>query len=166
MRSLISSLALVTIFAAAAGGCDRVWQSSSETAKKEAPKPAPSPAAAPIATAALPQEPPKLMTPAQVAEFDAWMIKTYLACWKPAAEPTDSDPYVPKVRLAFKPDGSLMKPPKLINPPSDPAMKPQAKSALQAVQMCNPLPVPAQYRPFYEQWKNKTIHFSPQIAAR
>jgi hypothetical protein len=166
MRSLISSIALVTIFAAGAGGCDRVWRSSSETAKKEATKPAPSPAAAPIATAALPQEPPKLMTQAQVAEFDAWMIKTYLACWKPPTEPADSDPYVPKVRLAFKPDGSLMRPPKLVNPPSDPAMKPQAKSVLQAVQMCNPLPVPAQYRPFYEQWKNKTIHFSPQIAAR
>ena len=31
---------------------------------------------------------------------------------------------------------------------------------------CNPLPVPAQYRPFYEQWKTKTIHFDPQVAAR
>ena len=110
--------------------------------------------------------PPKRMTLTEQADFDAWMIKTYLRCWKPAAQPADADNYVAQVRLAFKPDGSLMKPPKLVNPPSDPALKPQAKSVMQAVQTCNPLPVPAQYRPFYEQWKTKTIHFNPQIAAR
>ena len=55
---------------------------------------------------------------------------------------------------------------KLVNPPSDPALKPQAKSVMAAVQNCNPLPVPAQYRPFYEQWRTKTIHFDPQVAAR
>ena len=74
--------------------------------------------------------------------------------------------YVARVRLKFKPDGSLLKPPKLVNPPSDPAQKPQAKSVLQAVKACDPLPMPAQYRSFYEQWKTKTIHFDPQVAAR
>ena len=59
------------------------------------------------------------MTTVQQADFDAWMIKTYLACWKPAPQPADADPYVAQVRLAFKPDGSLAKPPKLVNPPSD-----------------------------------------------
>jgi hypothetical protein len=94
------------------------------------------------------------------------MIQTYLACWKPAAQPADADPYVARVRLKFKPDGSLLKPPKLVNPPSDPAQKPQAKSVLQAVKACDPLPVPAEYRSFYEQWKTKTILFDPQVAAR
>ena len=51
------------------------------------------------------------------------MVKTYLGCWKPAAQPADADPYVAQVRLAFKPDGSLTKPPKLVNPPSDPALE-------------------------------------------
>jgi hypothetical protein len=113
-----------------------------------------------------PAAPPARMTLAQQADFDSWMVKTYLGCWKPAAQPADSDTYIAKVRLAFRPDGSLKKPPKLVNPPSDPAAKPQAKSVMQAVRACNPLPVPAQYRPFYEQWKTKTIHFNPQIAAR
>ncbi len=63
------------------------------------------------------------MTLAQQAEFDAWMVKTYLGCWKPAAQPADADAYVAQVRLAFKPDGSLKKPPKLVNPPSDPAFE-------------------------------------------
>jgi colicin import membrane protein len=105
------------------------------------------------------------MTSAQQAGFDTWLIKTYLACWKPPKQPADADVYVAQVRLAYNPDGSLSKA-KLVNPPSDPALKPQAKSVLAAVQNCNPLPVPAQYRPFYEQWKTKTIHFDPQVAAR
>ena len=111
-------------------------------------------------------EPPRRMTASQEASLDAWMIKTYLACWKPAAQPADADPYVARVRLKFKPDGSLLKPPKLVNPPSDPAQKPQAKSVLQAVKACDPLPMPAQYRSFYEQWKAKTIHFDSRVAAR
>ena len=106
------------------------------------------------------------MTASQEASLDAWMIKTYFACWKPAGQPADADPYVARVRLEFKPDGSLLKPPKLVNPPPDPAQKPQAKSALQAVKACDPLPMPAQYRSFYEQWKTKTIHFDSRVAAR
>jgi hypothetical protein len=70
------------------------------------------------------------------------------------------------VRLAFRPDGSLSKPPKLVNPPSDPAQRPQARSVMHAVKACDPLSVPEQYLPFYEQWKTKTLHFSPHIAAR
>jgi hypothetical protein len=174
VRSMtIRSTALLLLMLAAAlgfgaAGCDRIWRSSSETASKETSKPSSlAPPAAPATVVAAPApEPPKRMTPAQQADFDAWMIKTYLACWKPAPQPVDADLYVAQVRLAFNPDGSLAKPPKLVNPPSDPAMKPQAKSVMQAVQTCNPLPVPAQYRPFYEQWKAKTIHFNPQIAAR
>ncbi len=125
----------------------------------------PPPVTAP-ATAMPEPEPPRRMTASQEASLDGWMIKTYLACWKPAAQPADADPYVARVRLKFKPDGSLLKPPKLVNPPSDPAQKPQAKSVLQAVKACDPLPMPAEYRSFYEQWKTKTIHFDPQIAAR
>ncbi len=111
-------------------------------------------------------EAPARMTSAQQAGFEAWLIKTYLGCWKPAPQPADADLYIAQVRLAFNPDGSLAKPAKLVNPPSDPALKPQAKSVLAAVQNCNPLPVPTQYRPFYEQWKTKTIHFNPQVAGR
>ena len=136
------------------------------TAKPAAPAPvSPPPVSAPVPATPQP-EPPRRMTASQEASLDAWMIKTYLACWKPAAQPADADPYVARVRLKFKPDGSLLKPPKLVNPPSDPAQKPQAKSVLQAVKACDPLPMPAQYRSFYEQWKTKTIHFDPQVAAR
>jgi hypothetical protein len=134
------------------------------TAHPDAPAPVRPPTDS--ATAPATPEPPRRMTASQEASLDAWMIKTYLACWKPAAQPADADPYVARVRLKFKPDGSLLKPPKLVNPPSDPAQKPQAKSVLQAVKACDPLPMPAQYRSFYEQWKTKTIHFDSRVAAR
>ena len=168
-----AALALVAL-AAAAYGYDRDWlrsPSGRENAASEAPKP---PAPAPVLATAAPTPPvpppaveaPARMTASQQAGFETWLVKTYLACWKPAPQPADSDPYVAQVRLAFNPDGSLAKPAKLVNPPSDPALKPQAKSVMAAVQNCNPLAVPAQYRPFYEQWKTKTLHFNPQVAGR
>ena len=120
--------------------------------------------AAPTGTPGI--EPPPRMTASQEASLNAWMIKTYLTCWKQAAQPGHSNRYVARVRLKFKPDGSLLETPKLVNPPSDPVQKPQAKSVLQAVEACNPLPMPAEYRFFYEQWKTKTILFDPRVAAR
>ena len=133
-----------------------------------APGPTPAPqAVAPAVVAYAPTPPPRPahMSASEEAGFNAWVVKTYLTCWKPAAQPADADPYVALVRVAFKPDGSLSKA-KLVNPPSDPALKSLAKSVLAAVQACNPLQVPAQYRPFYDQWKTKTISFDPEVAAR
>ena len=168
-----TGLILIAI-AASAYGYERLWHRhpsrSVEASKPATPPPAPPTPPADVVAVRTPPppaiEPPAHMTPAQQAGFDAWLVKTYLACWKPARQPSDADVYVAQVRLAYNPDGSLMKPAKLVNPPSDPALKPQAKSVMAAVQNCNPLPVPAQYRPFYEQWKTKTIHFDPQVAAR
>jgi colicin import membrane protein len=170
----VTGLILIAI-AAGAYGYERLWHRHPSRVA-EAPKPAapaPTPPAPPAdivaartAISNAPIEAPARMTPAQQAGFDAWLVKTYLACWKPARQPADADVYVAQVRLAYNPDGSLMKPARLVNPPSDPALKPQAKSVMAAIENCNPLPVPAQYRPFYEQWKTKTIHFDPQVAAR
>jgi hypothetical protein len=165
----VAGLALAAIAAGAYGyECEQPGNSPRrENAASEATKP---PAPATVLASAAPMPPgaeaPARMTSAQQVGFETWLIKTYLGCWNPAPQPADSDPYVAQVRLAFKPDGSLARPAKLVNPPSDPALRPQAKSVMAAVQNCNPLPVPAQYRPFYEQWKTKTIHFNPQVAGR
>ena len=51
--------------------------------------------------------------------------------------------------------------PVLINPPSDPAMRSLAESALRAVRRCNPLRIPAQYAPYYDQWKGRVLRFDP-----
>ena len=166
----VAGLALIAV-AAGAYGYERLSPgdpSRPEPASRETSKPPPP--AAIVATAAptapVPIEAPARMSSAQQASFDAWLIKTYLECWKPAPQAADADPYVAHVRLAFNQDGSLAKPAKLVNPPSDPALKPQAKSVMAAVQNCNPLAVPAQYRPFYEQWRTETVHFNPRVAGR
>ena len=166
-------ITLIALIALSAAGYHRIRPPHDAAAKSEprgaapqaqslASQPAP---LEPLADAPAPPPAPR-MTGAQEADFEAWIVKTYLSCWKQPAPAPDSDPYVARVRLAFKPDGSLAKTPRLVNPPSDPALKAQAKSVMQAVEACNPLPVPAQYRPFYEQWRTKTIQFSPQVAAR
>lgn len=175
---------LIALVAAGAYGVERLWPRNAPRTVAETLKPAPLPPARPVmaaAAATAPEpppappspppapaavEPPARMTAAQQAGFESWLIKAYLACWKPAPQPADAELYVAQVRLAYNPDGSLARPAKLVNPPSDPALKPQAKSVMLAVQSCNPLAVPAQYRPFYGQWKTKTIHFNPQVAAR
>src|SRR5271166_3861588 len=62
------------------------------TATPAAPAPvSPPPVSAPVPATPEP-EPPRRMTASQEASLDAWMIKTYLACWKPAAQPADADP--------------------------------------------------------------------------
>ena len=168
-------ITLIALAALSAAGYHRIRPSHDTAAKNEprsaapqaqnlASQPIPTPPQPPADAVAPPPAP--RMTGAQEADFEAWIVKAYLGCWKQPAAAPESDPYVARVRLAFKPDGSLAKTPKLVNPPSDPALKPQAKSVMQAVQACNPLSVPAQYRPFYEQWRTKTIQFSPQVAAR
>ena len=51
----------------------------------------PPPDSAPAPTTPEPEpEPPRRLTASQEASLDAWMIKTYLACWKPAAQPADA----------------------------------------------------------------------------
>ena len=175
----VSALILVAVVASAYGGYERLRHRSpsragdaSKTAPLPLTPPQPPEPPAEVLAARTPQattpieQPPTRMSAAQQTGFDAWLIKTYLACWKPPRQPVDADAYVAQVRLVYNPDGSLSKPAKLVNPPSDPALKPQAKSVMAAVQNCNPLSVPAQYRPFYDQWRSKTIHFDPQVAAR
>jgi hypothetical protein len=95
------------------------------------------------------------------ASLDAWLVSAYKRCWKARTAPPDGEPYFPKIRVAFNTDGTLAAPPRLVNPPSDPAWKPQADAALRAVKACDPLHVPDKYAPYYRQWKTKTVYFDP-----
>jgi hypothetical protein len=129
-------------------------------------EPAPSPAftTASITPAApLPPSPPPAsrMSASLEADFDAWLIDAYRACWSPPGAAPDGDIYYPRVRISLKADGTLAGPPKLVNPPWDPAWKPHADAAVKAVKACDPLKVPEKYAPYYTQWKLKTVFFDP-----
>jgi hypothetical protein len=168
----VAPLAMAVVFVGAAVAYDRFGASlapvpprAAKLALAAAPQPRPSPAiVASLAPPASPAEAaPAKMSRQLEASFDQWLIGAYLKCWSPAPPQGDDEPYVARVRLEFARDGSLARPPKLINPPSNPAWRPEAKGVMRAVQNCNPLKVPSQYGPYYEQWKMKTVHFDPQL---
>ena len=104
----------------------------------------------PAASAKAPPQKSSLLA-ARDAAVDAWFIKAYLKCWSPPAPLPPGEKYSARIRIThIMLDGSLDGPPRLVNPPSDPAWRPYAESALRAVKKCNPLKVraiPGEVRP-------------------
>ncbi len=98
------------------------------------------------------------MSPSMMASVDGWLIDHYNGCWHYFGTGADQS-YVPKVRVRLGPDGSLVGKPTLINPPADANLRSLADSAMRAVNECNPLPIPAWFKPHYEAWRDRTINF-------
>ena len=94
--------------------------------------------------------------------LDAWLTESYLNCWTPPPAMPEGDTYVAEIKVVFNADGSLSGRPVLLNPPTDPAWRAHAESAMRAVKKCDPLKVPAEYAPYFDQWKVETIHFDPR----
>ena len=165
-----AAVALIGVAAGAFMLHERRAEAPPPQAAAVAPKAAPA-APSPVATTAAVEETPepprraaeasKPMSAALRAAFDTWLMGTYAKCWRAPKAAPDGDPYFPKVRVAFKEDGELASPPKLVNPPSDPAWKPHAEAALKAVKGCDPLHVPDKYAAYYPAWKSKTVYFDP-----
>ena len=124
-----------------------------------APAPRPAAPAPPRREASV--ETHKPMPAALRSAFDSWLMGAYARCWHAPKRLPDADPYLPKVRVAFRADGELAGPPKLVNPPSDPAWRPHAEAALKAVKGCDPLHVPDKYAEYYPAWKSRTVYFDP-----
>jgi hypothetical protein len=102
------------------------------------------------------------MSPSMSDSLNGLLQEQYKQCWN-YLPLTGGQKYVAKIRVAFLPDGSLAAQPALLNPPSDPALRGLAESALRAVRRCNPMRIPPQYRPYYEQWKDWVVGFDPEI---
>jgi outer membrane biosynthesis protein TonB len=125
------------------------------------------PTAAPTQTAAatpqgLPHHDAPHMSMSMASALDAWLTESYLNCWTPPPTMPDGDTYVAEIKVIFNPDGSLSGRPVLLNPPADRAWRAHAESAMRAVHKCDPLKVPAEYMPYFEQWRVETIHFDPR----
>ncbi len=93
-------------------------------------------------------------------QLDGLLEDQYKQCWNYLGLDGPSK-YVPQIKVVYSEDGGLMTDPVLINPPSDPAMRSLAESAVRAVRRCNPLKIPAQYAPYYDQWKGRVLRFDP-----
>ena len=84
-------------------------------------------------------------------------------CWVvPVALQSAPKPPVPTVRIRLNLDGSLAAEPVLVNRSSDPLFQVAADSALRAVRAksCSPLRIPAQFTPYYEDWKVMIVNFN------
>ena len=110
----------------------------------------------------LPHHDAARMSMSLASALDAWLTESYLNCWTPPPTMPEGDTYVAEIRVIFNSDGSLSGRPVLLNPPTDRAWRPHAESAMRAVRKCDPLKVPAEYMPYFEQWKVETIHFDPR----
>ncbi len=110
----------------------------------------------------LPHHDAPRMSLSLASALDAWLTESYLNCWSPPPVMPEGDVYVAEIKVVFNPDGSLSTRPVLLNPPTDPAWRAHAESAMRAVKKCDPLHVPPQYAPYFEEWKVETIHFDPR----
>lgn len=100
------------------------------------------------------------MSPSMWGQLDGLLQEQYKRCWSYFG--TGGARYVPQIKVAYAQDGSLIGAPSLINPPSDPNLQSLAESALRAVRRCNPLRIPSQYAPYYDQWKARIVRFDPE----
>lgn len=84
-------------------------------------------------------------------------------CWQaPIAAQTSDKPPIPAVRVMLKQDGSLAAEPAVLNPSSDSLFRVVADSATRATRRCAPLKIPAQFAPYYQDWKDLVVNFDPR----
>ena len=110
----------------------------------------------------LPHHDAPRMSLSMASTLDAWLTESYLNCWTPPPTAPVGDTYVAQIKVIFNSDGSLSARPVLLNPPTDPAWRAHAESAMRAVRKCDPLHVPPEYAPYFDEWRVETIHFDPR----
>jgi colicin import membrane protein len=82
-------------------------------------------------------------------------------CWVvPVALQSAPKPPVPSVRIKLGQDGSLAAEPAVINRSPDPLFGVAAESATRAARRCAPLRIPAQFVPYYQDWKDLVVNFN------
>jgi len=101
------------------------------------------------------------MSPSLWDQLDGLLQEQYKHCWS-FGSLGGQQKYVPEIHVHYSPDGALIGEPVLLNPPSDPNLRGLAESAMRAVHRCDPLRIPSQYQPFYEQWKGRIVRFDPE----
>lgn len=71
---------------------------------------------------------------------------------------------VPVLNVQFNADGTLLTEPKIVRSGSSALDRSVAEAALRAVRRCAPYKIPAQFAPFYNDWKNTIAQFElPQV---
>ena len=101
------------------------------------------------------------MSPSMWGALDGLLQDQYKRCWSYLGLDTEHR-YVPQIRVQYSADGALVTEPSLLNPPGDPSLRSLADSAMRAVRRCNPLKIPPQFAPYFDQWKARILRFDPE----
>ena len=104
------------------------------------------------------------MAPSMWGQLDGLLQEQYKQCWNYLGLGGENR-YIPQIKVEYAQNGSLIGQPALLNPPSDPNLRNLAESALRAVRRCNPLKIPSQFTPYYDQWKARILRFDPEEMA-
>lgn len=103
------------------------------------------------------------LNPSQRDQIAGLIRDQLIRCWQPPiAVQSAAKPPTATIRLGLKQDGSLLTEPAVMNSSSDPLFRPVADSALRATRRCAPLRIPAQFAPFYQDWKDLVVDFDPR----
>ena len=129
---------------------------------KDRPQARPPVAPDPVRTASLgtPNGGAARMSPALLSQLGSLMTEHFNQCWSKFGLDLNQR-YVAQIKVRFRPDGSFMAEPLLLNAPSDPKARSIADSALRAVKGCPPLIMPQALVPFYAEWKDGLLRMDP-----
>ena len=103
------------------------------------------------------------MSPSLMGQLDGLMQDRYKQCWTYVGMAATR--YIPQIKVEFAVNGALVGEPVLLNRPSDPNLQTLADSALRAVRRCDPMPIPAQFAPYHQEWKSRILRFDPEEMA-
>ncbi len=91
-------------------------------------------------------------------EIDAFKAQIS-QCWRPPTGGLGSRDLNVKLRIKFKPDGTLARPPELANFSGSPFFRPAAEAAKRAVWQCQPYRMP---KDKYATWQDMILNFDPR----
>lgn len=103
------------------------------------------------------------LNPSQRDQLIGLLSEQLHRCWQvPIAAQSADKPPVPTVRVKLNQDGSLAAEPVVMNSSGDPLFRSVADSATRATRRCAPLKIPAQFAPFYNDWRDLVVNFDPR----
>jgi colicin import membrane protein len=131
---------------------DKILQS------REKPQAAPSTANELSKTASLgsPNATGQKLNPAQTKQIGQILTEQLIQCWSP---PPNLAHIKPRIRLFLNEDGTLSGEPVVANASEEAGFRSMAESAVRAVRRCAPFKIPAQFMPFYNDWRSWNITF-------
>jgi TonB C terminal len=88
------------------------------------------------------------------------LMQRLVACWSPPVAARNAPDLAVSVRINLVKDGSLARPPQVVNSSANPLFAKAAESAIKAVRTCAPFGfLPAAK---YESWKEIEVNFDPR----